>query len=316
MTEFNPTSGRVEARRVGGLSIIAILAFISGGVLIALNVMVMEYVINKERVFAERESQNVAADLKIQQRRFQLDSELSTESRLNEHITELQTQIGKKQADLDSLKSKIADQQAINSKIDAIRVELNGDEDAAKKAVADKATAEAARDAAKGDLARANDQRDATRADLKNLTDEQATLIASINDLSQKKTAIEQDTKKAEAKFAALRENIASTSTSLEGLQADAQRAAGASKAAQQAATTALLDQQTADKRRDAANQEAVHADDLRKQTDELAGLSSSVVRRPKMSAQSLQQAQTLKSSIATSTQQKRRQGPHVVYSR
>ena len=29
--------------------------------------------------------------------------------------------------------SKIADQQAINSKIDAIRVELNGDEDAAKK---------------------------------------------------------------------------------------------------------------------------------------------------------------------------------------
>ena len=50
MTEFNPTSGRVETRRVGGLSIIALLAFISGGVLIALNVTVMEYMINKERV--------------------------------------------------------------------------------------------------------------------------------------------------------------------------------------------------------------------------------------------------------------------------
>jgi len=75
LTEFNPTSGRVKERGGGRLSKIALLAFEAGGVLILLNLVVLEYVINKERVFAERESEITAADLKLKQRDAQLEAD-------------------------------------------------------------------------------------------------------------------------------------------------------------------------------------------------------------------------------------------------
>ena len=291
MTEYNPTSARAETPRGGRVSGIALLALAAGGVLILLNVMVLDYVINKERVFAERESEITAADLKVKQRNSQLEADLSTESRLHDHIADLQTQIGQKLADLNALKAKTADQQTITTKLDAMRTELNSDQDAVKKAVTEKATAERDRDAAESDAARLNEQAGTARTALRNLADQRETLSANVDQLNQREATFEQDTKKSEAKLTVLKDNLASASASLESLQA-------ASKAAQAAAAAALADQQTAEKRRDAATQDAVHAEDLVKAAEQRRRTAEDDLGKL------VQQEQTLKSSISTLTQQ------------
>lgn len=159
MTELNPTSARIEGAGVDRFSKVAGIAIAAGLVLILLNLFALIALIDKERVFAAANEQIIERARQVTLDQSKLDGLLASKSNLESKIADLQSQTGKKQTELDTLASRLADQGALAAKLDAMRAELQGDQEAAHRAVAEKTGAEADRATAKDDLGQLIQQR-------------------------------------------------------------------------------------------------------------------------------------------------------------
>jgi Tfp pilus assembly protein PilO len=149
LTELNPTSGRTDGAGVERFSRIAILAVVAGSMLILLNLFTLVFVLDKERVFAAAEEQLNEHARKVSRDQAALDAVSETKSILESKLGTLKSQIASRQDDLDTLASQVADQGAISTKLEGMRMEI-------QKAAADKAAAEVDRATAKDDLAHLN----------------------------------------------------------------------------------------------------------------------------------------------------------------
>ena len=103
---------------------------------------------------------------------------------LRDRRSNLESEIGQRQADLEALRAKITDVQGVGAKLDAQRAELQSNQEAARKALAEKASAEFERDAGEERNGSLGGQRE-RRSSVSALQDQQTKLKSDIDQLNE-----------------------------------------------------------------------------------------------------------------------------------
>jgi chromosome segregation ATPase len=285
LTESKPSLSAPEAAMPRASRKLTLTAAAIGLLLIGVNIVVLLFVVDKERVYAERENA-------IQVDRSRLDAETVGRGVLADQRATLEADIGRKRADLDALKGSVIELQAVEAKLENFRAQVRDAQEATRKATSDKAAAEADRDAAKTEIARLVDKANSAKTNLAALQDQEATLKTAVDQLVQSKSAAEQSVKSVEGRLAQAQSSLGSLQPSVSTALDDLQKAKSNLASVQ-------AEQQISERRRDAANQETTRAQDLAKAAEQSRAAGMDAV------AQLSQQEQTLKVSIPALTSRK-----------